>query len=198
MGECNGRLAPPISPVGAAQPSDYDASCPSVCIPPPPPDLDCGEILAVQAVAYEYTHIGVARLLGMPTKGPYWSDLKYLTPSVLVYAEEGTWQLALVDYSGGLIPGLALLAVYWVLFLRRGYGERDPSWWSAGLFCAMLATEQIGAGISEGTVPAAYVARTSPVWVAEVLFYLLGAVVHVRGTRLWRELFFEGSPDSGQ
>ena len=47
-GECNGGLAPPIVPPGAtpgaAQPSDCDPSYPSVCIPSPPPDLNCGDI----------------------------------------------------------------------------------------------------------------------------------------------------------
>ena len=47
-GECNGGLAPPIVPpgatTGAAQPSDCDPSYPSVCIPSPPPDLNCGDI----------------------------------------------------------------------------------------------------------------------------------------------------------
>ena len=33
-----------ISSVGSTRAGDCDKSYPTVCIPPPPPDLDCGEI----------------------------------------------------------------------------------------------------------------------------------------------------------
>lgn len=35
---------PPIPPTAPPQPSNCDPAYPTVCIPPPPPDLDCGDI----------------------------------------------------------------------------------------------------------------------------------------------------------
>lgn len=42
-GECEGTPAAPL-PATPAPPSSCDPSYPTVCIPPPPPDLDCGEV----------------------------------------------------------------------------------------------------------------------------------------------------------
>jgi hypothetical protein len=39
-----GPAPPPTTPPPTTTPSNCDPGYPTVCIPPPPPDLDCGDI----------------------------------------------------------------------------------------------------------------------------------------------------------
>ena len=135
---------------------------------------------------HEYTHVGVAKAFGFRTKGPHWSDIKRLAPSV-TYPDvtEGSWQLTAVHYSGGVAAGLALAGVYVLVLGRRGDGSRGILWWVVGLIIAALAAGQLGQGFIEGRFHDAYVRGTKTVFWSQVLFLCIGLAWHVIRTRVW-------------
>ena len=73
-------------------------------------------LLAVTTLIHEYTHYMSGKILGLNPSGPFWSDLKYLAPSVRCDVDQWSWQLTVTHYVGGLFAGGAMLVVY--LFLN--------------------------------------------------------------------------------
>ncbi len=110
-------------------------------------------IVALCTVVHEYAHVGAARAFGIRVEGPHWADLRHLELGV-TFADvtHGSWQLTVVHYAGGLVPGLALLGLHLSVFLSRGYAERSVFGWAIGLFVATLGIGQLGQGLHRGHV----------------------------------------------
>ena len=100
---------------------------------------------------HELAHFGAAHLVGVPVESA-WFDLGTLSAGVTVSAEEGSWQLAVVRYSGGVVAGLIWVMVYMGLnSLKKSSGSRgeDELRWAIGLGVAMMAFWQLGQGFLE-------------------------------------------------
>ncbi len=142
-------------------------------------------ILALNAVVHKYTHIGVARVLGIGAEGPHWGDLHSLAPSVTFHGEHDPWRITVAHYAGGLMIGVAQLGIYLWAFLKRRLSERSALWWLIGLAVATIATGVTGQGLIEGAFHDAYVGQSLASIAGQLAFIVLGTGLHMVATRRW-------------
>jgi len=115
-------------------------------------------LFILTVIVHEGAHYIAALIVGIPIAQFTWFDPNYFAP-VFVSGDTGhTVGKMVVDYAGGLVTGVLLLAI---LVLKRTWFKQSLYRWFLGLYIATFGFWQVCQGILEGAFHQAYISNAT-------------------------------------
>lgn len=154
-------------------------------------------LVVITVVVHELAHLIAAFVMGVPVDAFTWFDPTSISPAITFGPTDNQLGVVIVLFSGGLVTGALWLIICSTFFISKKYAERGLLWWLLGLFVAVLAFWQVGQGVLEGVLHQTYTSGAGKAgsfsFVIQCLFIILGLLIYLWPTHLWRDLLHKKS-----